>query len=168
MTEFNPGGASSLNEAVKLRYEANPDTNAFTDAEKAKLGTIAAGATANATDAELRDRATHTGTQPIATVAGLQAALDGKAAAGHGHAIADVSGLQAALDGKADAAHGHAAATGSAPGFLSAADKAKLDGIAAGATANATDAELRDRATHTGTQPIATVAGLQAALDGKA
>lgn len=44
---------------------------------------------------------------------------------------------------------------------------AKLDGIADQATKNATDAQLRDRATHTGTQAIATVAGLQAALDAK-
>ncbi|RMH96317.1 hypothetical protein EA795_20485, partial [Stutzerimonas nitrititolerans] len=34
-------------------------------------------------------------------------------------------------------------------------------------TANATDAQLRDRATHTGTQAIDTVSGLQAALDNK-
>jgi hypothetical protein len=53
-------------------------------------------------------------------------------------------------------------------GLMSAADKAKLDGVATGATANAADASLRDRATHTGTQAIATVSGLQAALDGKA
>ncbi|MBK3870975.1 pyocin knob domain-containing protein [Stutzerimonas frequens] len=45
--------------------------------------------------------------------------------------------------------------------------KTKLDGIAAGATANATDAQLRDRSTHTGTQAISTVTGLQTALDGK-
>lgn len=45
--------------------------------------------------------------------------------------------------------------------------KTKLDGIADGATANATDAQLRDRATHTGTQAIGTVSGLQTALDGK-
>lgn len=45
--------------------------------------------------------------------------------------------------------------------------KTKLDGIAAGATANATDAQLRDRSTHTGTQAIGTVTGLQTALDGK-
>lgn len=73
-----------------------------------KLGGVAAGATANATDAQLRDRATHTGEQPIASVTGLQAALDGKAATGHGHAVADVTGLQAALDGKAPSTHGHA------------------------------------------------------------
>jgi hypothetical protein len=46
--------------------------------------------------------------------------------------------------------------------------KTKLDGISSGATANATDAQLRDRATHTGTQAVATVTGLQTALDGKA
>lgn len=53
----------------------------YTTAEKNKLAAIAAGATANATDAQLRDRATHTGTQAITTIAGLQAALDTKAPA---------------------------------------------------------------------------------------
>lgn len=62
---------------------------------------------------------------------------------------------------------GITAATGAAAGSMSAADKSKLDGIASGATANATDAQLRDRATHTGTQAISTVSGLQAALDAK-
>ncbi|MDH4566189.1 hypothetical protein E8E95_05810 [Pseudomonas sp. BN414] len=45
------------------------------------------------------------------------------------------------------------------------ADKAKLDGIAEGATVNDTDANLKSRANHTGTQAISTVTGLQAALD---
>ena len=40
-----------------------------------------------------------------------------------------------ALAGKAASSHGHNAATQSAAGFMSAADKAKLDGIAAGANA---------------------------------
>lgn len=47
------------------------------------------------------------------------------------------------------------------------ADKTKLDGVATGATANSTDAQLRDRTTHTGSQAISTVTGLQTALDGK-
>lgn len=51
--------------------------------------------------------------------------------------------------------------------WATSAMKTKLDGIAAGATANATDAQLRDRATHTGTQAISTVSGLQTALAGK-
>ncbi len=59
------------------------------------------------------------------------------------------------------------AATDSLGGLMTAADKAKLNGMAAGATANATDAQLRDRSTHTGAQPIASVTGLQLALDGK-
>lgn len=54
------------------------------------------------------------------------------------------------------------------PGLISALDKAKLDGIAAGATANATDAALRDRATHTGEQALGTITGLVDALAGKA
>lgn len=41
--------------------------------------TISTTATQNSTDAQLRDRATHTGTQAISTVSGLQAALDAKA-----------------------------------------------------------------------------------------
>lgn len=59
-------------------------------------------------------------------------------------------------------------ATTSNAGVLSAADKTKLDSVASGATANATNAQLRDRTTHTGSQAISTVNNLQAALDGKA
>lgn len=40
----------------------------MTTAERAKLGGVATGATANATDAELRNRATHTGTQPVSSL----------------------------------------------------------------------------------------------------
>ena len=54
-------------------------------AAKSKLDGIASGATANATDADLRDRSTHTGSQAISTVTGLQDALDGKSATGHTH-----------------------------------------------------------------------------------
>lgn len=42
----------------------------------------------------------------------------------------------------------------------------KLDGIDDGATANATDAELRDRSTHTGTQTASTISDLPEVLDG--
>jgi len=51
-------------------------------------------------------------------------------------------------------------ATASLAGLLSASDKSKLDSMATGATANATNAELRDRATHTGTQAASTITGL--------
>jgi hypothetical protein len=75
-------GVSTLMTAAQIKeeYESNPDTNAFTDDEKTKLAGIATGATANATDADLRDRTTHTGEQAISTITGLQAALDAKVA----------------------------------------------------------------------------------------
>lgn len=46
-----------------------------------------------------------------------------------------VADTTAALAGKSDTTHVHAAATAAADGFMAAADKSKLDGIAAGATA---------------------------------
>lgn len=49
---------------------------------------------------------------------------------------------------------------GTNAGLMAPAQHTKLDGIAASATANATDAQLRDRATHTGTQSAATITGL--------
>lgn len=82
-------------------------TAAYTSAEKTKLAAIAAGATANASDAQLRDRATHTGTQLASTVADFAAAADarvaagitGKADAGHGHAFADLADKPTTLAG---------------------------------------------------------------------
>ena len=49
------------------------------------------------------------------------------------------------------------AATTSQAGLQAAADKAKLDGIAAGATANSPNAVLLARANHTGTQTASTI-----------
>jgi hypothetical protein len=52
------------------------------------------------------------------------------------------------------------AATASLAGLQSALDKAKLNSIASGATANSSDATLLARANHTGTQTAATITGL--------
>ena len=60
------------------------------------------------------------------------------------------------------------AATITLAGAMTAADRIKLNGISTGATANAADSALRDRATHTGAQAIGTVTGLSGALAGKA
>jgi hypothetical protein len=57
----------------------------------------------------------------------------------------------------------HANATGGAAGFMSAADKTKMDGIASGATANSADATLLNRANHSGTQLAATISDFDAA-----
>ena len=58
---------------------------------------------------------------------------------------------------------------GSTNKLLTPAERTKLSGISAGATANASDANLRDRATHTGTQPASTISNfnpsVQALID---
>lgn len=53
--------------------------------------------------------------------------------------------------GAGGAVHANAIAAGAA-GFMTGADKTKLDGVAAGATANSSDAYLLARANHTGTE----------------
>jgi len=62
-------------------------------------------------------------------------------------------------------AHVHANATGSVAGFMSAADKSKLDGVASGATANSADATLLARGNHTGTQAASTISDFAEAVD---
>ncbi|MEP3033515.1 MAG: hypothetical protein ABJO67_04125, partial [Pseudoruegeria sp.] len=131
----------------------------MTATERTKLSGIAPGATANATDANLKDRGYHTGTQGIDTVTGLQGALDGKATAAQG------SKADTALQSGADVS---ALAETESAKIMTATERTKLSGIAPGATANASDAYLKARGSHTGTQGIDTVTGLQAALDGKA
>ncbi len=183
----------------------------MSSADFTKLAGIATGATANSTDAQLRDRSTHTGEQPTSTITGLDTALAGFAASGHGHSNASgsvagfmssadftklagiatgatanstdaqlrdrsthtgeqptstITGLDTALAGFAASGHGHSNASGSVAGFMSSADFTKLAGIATGATANSTDAQLRDRSTHTGEQPTSTITGLDTALAG--
>ena len=63
----------------------------------------------------------------------LTEGLATKAPLSHNHTTAQVTGLDSALAGKAAIGHTHAAATDAAAGFMSAADKEKLDGIATGA-----------------------------------
>jgi hypothetical protein len=144
---MSPEDKVRLDGALTDLAPASPESDGLmSSGDKAKLNGIVPEATKNATDAHLLARGNHTGTQEIGTIDGLAAALDGKAATSHPHPDA----------------------TTLAAGFMPAADKAKLNSIATGATANATDAQLRDRSTHTGTQAIGTVTGLQAVLDGKA
>jgi hypothetical protein len=119
-------------------------------ADKTKLNGIAAGAEVNQnTFSNVKVGATtiaaDSKTDTLELVAGanisltpdaannkVTIAVTGVAQATHTHAISDVTGLQAALDGKASTA----TATTTTAGLMSAADKTKLDGIAAGAQVN--------------------------------
>ena len=64
--------------------------------------------------------------------------------------------------GSGGAAHANAIAAGAA-GFMTGADKTKLDGVAAGATQNSADATLLARANHTGTQTASTISDFASA-----
>lgn len=57
-----------------------------------------------------------------------------------------------------------AVASPALPGLMGTTDRVKLAGIAAGATANDTDANLKNRANHTGSQATSTITGLDTAL----
>jgi len=56
--------------------------------------------------------------------------ISGKANTVHSHEIDDVNGLESTLDEKAHVSHTHAVATQAVYGFMSAADKTKLDNFA--------------------------------------
>jgi hypothetical protein len=106
---------------------------ALTAAQVRTILNVANGATANQADAFLLARANHTGTQAAATITGLAAVATSGSASD-----LTVGTLPAARFD--DTAHGsraggtlHAAATTTVAGFMSAADKTKLDGVATGA-----------------------------------
>lgn len=81
----------------------------YSQAEKTKLAGIIAGATANDTDANLKNRSNHTGLQPISTVTNLQAILDDKATANHNHNILYYakSEVDSFLGSKSNVGHTH-------------------------------------------------------------
>lgn len=89
----------------------------------------------------VKSRSNHTGVQSLSTVTGLQDSLTKKVNA---------------ITGKGLSANDY-----------STVEKNKLAGIAVGATANDTDANLKSRANHTGTQAISTITGLESAINGK-
>lgn len=67
----------------------------------------------------------------------------------------------------ATSSHTHGNATTSLAGFMSAADKTKIDSVASGATANSSDATLLARANHTGTQTASTISDFNTAADAR-
>lgn len=69
--ELDEGSTNLYYTTARAATDRNADTTVTAD--RTKLGTIATNATANSTDAQLRDRSTHTGTQAIETISGLGA-----------------------------------------------------------------------------------------------
>ena len=156
------GALSGLDDDDHTQYLNNARGDARYDALGAAAAAKSDAISAAASDATTKASAAQAASAPavhthaISDVTGLQAALDGKQAAGsyaassHTHAISEVTGLQTALDGKqaagsyADASHSHAISD--VTGLQTA-----LDGKAASSHSHA----------------ISDVTGLQTALDGK-
>tara|TARA_B110000438_G_scaffold62609_2_gene63088 strand:- start:1936 stop:3828 length:1893 start_codon:yes stop_codon:yes gene_type:complete len=139
---------------------------AMTDEDKTKLDGVATGATANDTDANLKARANHTGTQAASTISDFDTEVANNSAVTANTAkVTNVTtDLSASADGtsltvsSSDGTNASIpAATTSAWGAMTDEDKTKLDGVATGATANDTDANLKARANHTGTQAASTI-----------
>lgn len=106
-------------------------------------------------DTALSGKADSVHTHAVTDVTGLRDELDGKSAVGHTHTVSEITDFPESMPasdvyswaksetkptytatevGAAEASHIHTDATTSVAGFMSAADKAKLDGIEEGAT----------------------------------
>lgn len=131
----------------------------LTAAQARGILNVADGATANATDASLRDRATHTGTQGAATITGLAAVATSGSAADLSAGVLPAARFDDTAHGSRAGGGLHAAATGAAAGFMAAADKAKLDAISGTNTGDQT-ITLTGDVTGSGTGSFAaTIAG---------
>ena len=121
------------------------DSNVFTDADKTKLDGIESGATGDMSASEVLAL--------LLSVDGAGSGLDADLLDGqHGSHYLDLANSTGSLPSArfGDGSHGsrsggslHSLASGSAAGFMSAADKTKLDGIENGATGDQTPAEIR-------------------------
>lgn len=158
--------------AANANNYAHPDHTGEVTSAADGTTTIAAGVVTNAKlanvpTATIKGRvAAGTGSAQDLTPAEARSVLGLASVASSGSA-SDLSSGTLPADRFDDTAHGtrsggslHSLVTTSVAGFMSSADKTKLDGIASGATANSPDATLLDRANHTGTQAQSTVTGL--------
>ncbi len=140
-------------------------------ADQTKLNGIATGATANDTDANLKARANHTGTQLASTISDFASTLWATVLTGLSTATSSVitatdtvlsafGKLQAQVSNKVDKITGKGLSTND----YTTTEQTKLSGIAIGATANDTDANLKARANHTGTQTASTISDFGTAV----
>ncbi len=138
---------------------------ALTAAQARGMLNVADGASANAADAALRDRATHTGSQAAATITGLAAVATSGSASDLGAGTLPAARFTDTAHGNRAGGPLHPDATTAVSGFLSGADKTKLNGVASGATANSPDATLLARASHTGVQTASTISDFAETVD---
>jgi hypothetical protein len=138
----------------------------LTAAQARGILNVADGATANASDASLRDRATHTGTQSAATITGLAAVATSGSAADLTAGVLPAARFDDTAHGSRAGGALHAVATGSVAGFMAAADKTKLDAITGTNTGDQT-ITLTGDVTGTGTGSLAATVAANAVTNAK-
>ena len=168
------GAVTAKNQAISIVAATTGVPGTMSAADKTKLDGVATAATANATDAQLRDLSLVTGTLAFGKggTGGVAAPTAWGAPYGTGTALAyTVAGttnqVLTATTGAAPAyktLSADWAVDGATNHVFTAADDTKLTGITTAATANATDALLRDRSTHTGTQVHTTISDFDAGV----
>lgn len=98
--------------------------------------------------------------------------MSGKANTSHTHTASDVTDFDTEVSANTDVAanttarhtHANQATLDATTASFTSAKDTKLSGIATGATANDTDANLKNRANHTGTQTASTISDFDAAV----
>lgn len=175
-TEANLADAVAKKHAHSNSSVLNATTASFTTADETKLDGIAAGATANDTDLNLKNRANHSGTQSSSTISDFtestQDIIGSSVIAGTNVTVTydDTAGTTTVAasggGGAVDSVNGDTGVVvlnqddildGTTHKQYSATEKTKLSGIAANATANSSDATLLARSNHTGTQSADTL-----------
>lgn len=109
---------TALNTKVDKVAGKGLSTEDYTTAEKTKLSGIATGATANDTDANLKNRANHTGTQTASTISDFSTATDARVSSGIStHVAASDPHTQYQKESEKGSANGYAEldATGKVP-----------------------------------------------------
>lgn len=181
-----PSGETAA--SVKSKYESNVDTNPLTDTLLAKLQNIAAGAEVNLSGPQMKallvliaDTNFLTDAQLAklnSSESGATADQTGSEIAARLDALANFNALTDALKTKLEGIEAGATEDQTASeivtaaesvtdkNFLSDAEQTKLGNIATAATANDTDANLRARSSHTGTQTASTISDFDTAVDG--
>ena len=204
------GGATNLSatvasDSVTINSDTGTDaviplantsvSGVMSPAQVMKLDSVANGATSNSSDAQLRDRSTHTGSQTAGTISDFSEAVDDRVASllvagtnvslnyndvantltinatggGGGGSGANLSTTLSPTNVIVNSDTGTdatiPAADGTNAGVMLPAQVTKLAGIATGATVNDTDANLKNRANHTGTQLASTISNFSEATD---
>ena len=137
---------NQTDEEIKIQYENNADTNAYTDDEKSKLEGIEDGAEVNQDDAEIKTQYENNADTNAFTDA-EQTKLDGIEDGAEVNVDTNLSeggtGNERTIESSTGENVQISTASSENAGYMSTDDKDKLDGVESGAEVNQTDTEIK-------------------------